>query len=167
MRSRPIPASQRGTDVPGLASLRAEHRAPIDPSALCQALADPSWLGRLVERPDDRAGTVRVECDLVFDLRADGRRLTFRKAALVDLALEPNARGCQAAIGWRARSFAPLFPVFAGHLVVEPGGLRLDGYYSPPGDGLGLLIDRMLLRHVARRTAGWFLERLASEVGAK
>ncbi len=69
-------------------------------------------------------------------------------------------------IGWRAASFAPLFPVLAGRIVADGSGLQLHGVYAPPGGGIGLLIDQALLHYFARRTATWFLDRLVEEVVA-
>jgi hypothetical protein len=47
---------------------------------------------------------------------------------------------------------------------VGPKGLRLVGKYAPPGGGVGLLVDRAILHHFARRTAGWLLDRLVAEL---
>jgi hypothetical protein len=70
---------------------------------------------------------------------------------------------CTAEVGWRASTLAPLFPVFAGQVVAHDGTMRLDGVYAPPGGGIGVLVDRALLHFVAKRTAMWFLERVAEQ----
>ena len=137
----------------------------VDPARLRAALADPAWLGRPVDPPADRPHHRRVETDLAFILGGDGRTLTFSKAALVDIGpLHRVGDGDAAQVGWQAASFAPLFPVFAGRLLVGATGLRLAGKYAPPGGDVGLLVDRAILHFVAQRTAGWLLGRLVAEV---
>lgn len=134
-------------------------------------MADPVWLGhelpaaaqaaQAAQAALDEGLVRRIETDLALPLGSDGRVLTFRKAALVDVgAEESTVTGCRFAVAWQAASFAPLFPVFAGQLAVGPGALRLRGVYAPPGGAVGLVIDRAILHHVAYRTAGWFLDRL-------
>ena len=164
----------------GRASARAAPEAPAavtrlrvtrllraDPSRLCGALADPTWLGRIIEAPGPRSASHRVETDLTFALSGDPKTLTFRKAALVDLELRTEPDGtCSGVIEWRAATFAPLFPVFAGTVRVHDGGVHLEGGYAPPGGGVGLLVDRAILHHFAERTAVWFLERLDEELAA-
>lgn len=155
---------------------------------LCQALADPAWLGHAVpvsgarSRSSDGSGPIdgsgpldgsgpapgpvawRIETDLALTLGPDGRVLTFHKAALVDIGPPRGRRdGCSFGIGWQAASYAPLFPVFAGELDVTVGALRLHGRYAPPGGAVGVLIDRTFLRRFAYRTAAWFLDRLVAE----
>jgi hypothetical protein len=108
-----------------------------------------------------------VETDLVFAVPSEARVLTFRKAAYVDVGPVGRGRGaCVVEIGWRASTLAPLFPVFAGRLEVGEGVLRLDGVYAPPGGGIGVLVDRAVLHFVAKRTAVWFLERLAAHASS-
>jgi hypothetical protein len=164
--ARPL-TDERDDRPPGVARVETSltHRAGRE--AICRALADPSWLGRAVESPPDRPGHRRVETDLAFVLPSDARTLTFRKAAYVDIGpVRQDPDGCVAEIGWRASSLAPLFPVFAGMLEVRDSVLRLEGVYAPPGGGVGLLVDRTLLQFVAKRTAVWFLERLAVDAAA-
>ena len=148
-----------------VAPLEASRPLHADPASLCRALAHPEWLGQLIAGPDERPDLRRVHTDLAFMVGADRRILTFRKAALVDIGLVPlGAHECAGEIAWRAASFAPLFPVFAGRLVVRADTLHLDGVYAPPGGGVGLLVDRAILHYFAQRTAGWFLDRLAAEL---
>ncbi|HEX5466945.1 MAG TPA: hypothetical protein VFW92_09780 [Candidatus Limnocylindrales bacterium] len=153
----------------GSARLDVRRALHLDPEWVCRALADPVWLGHELAAgrptaidagPDD--GLVRrIETDLALPLGGEGRVVTFRKAALVDIgAEESTVTGCRFEVAWQAASFAPLFPVFAGQLAVGPGALRLRGAYAPPGGAVGLVIDRAILHHVAWRTAGWFLDRL-------
>jgi len=140
-----------------------------DPAGLCPALRDPSWLGRLTgpvgggSRADD--GLQRVETDLAFAMSDDPRRLTFRKAAYVDVGGSVGLDGtCLGRVEWRAASFAPLFPVFSGTVSAHDGVLHLVGAYAPPAGGVGVLVDRAFLHHFARRTAIWFLDRLIEEL---
>lgn len=148
-----------------LARLDVRRAVRADPGTLCRAVDDLAWLGRLVDGPPDRPDLRRVEADLAFALRSEGRDLIFRKAALVDIgSAGPVDGGCAVELGWRASSFAPLFPVFAGRIVADATGLHLRGIYAPPGGGIGLLVDQAFLRHFARRTATWFLDRLAEEM---
>jgi hypothetical protein len=144
----------------GVAELTVERPLAIDLAALCRLLTHPIWLGVPSGSPPDRPDLQRVETDLAFPLHGQASRLTFRKAAYVDLGVEKMAVGCSGEIAWRAVSLAPLFPVFSGRLEVTPTGVRLSGFYAPPGGGVGLLVDRVFLHFVARRTAEWFLDRL-------
>lgn len=146
-----------------VARLEASRSLHSDPAALCRALMEPAWLGRVVGPPPGQPDLLRVEADLAFVLHTDRRVLTFRKAALVDIGVVSlDEQGCAGDIGWQAASFAPLFPVFAGRLVVQPTGLHLRGVYAPPSGDIGLLIDRMFLHYFAQRTADWFLDRLVA-----
>lgn len=148
-----------------VAHLEAARSVRVRPDVLREVLTHPSWLGRLVESPADRRDGFRVETDLAFTMGADGRTLTFSKAALVDIGpLRDTPDGAVADIGWQASSLAPLFPVFAGRLVVGPTRIRLVGEYAPPGGGVGLLVDRAILHHFAQRTARWLLDRIVAEL---
>jgi len=151
-----------------VARLDVSRSFHADPGLLCRALTNPGWLGQVVESPPDRPDLIRVETDLAFTLRSDGRPLVFRKAALVDIGVgmagagtEP---GCTGEIAWRASSFSPLFPIFAGRLIVGPSRLQIEGVYAPPGGQLGLLIDRAMTHRFAERTARWFLDQLVTEL---
>jgi hypothetical protein len=153
---------------PSVAHLSVSRILVGDPGQLWDALADPSWLGRPVDRPADQPELRQVETDLAFNLAEEPRTLTFRKAALVALAPRWADDGsCEGVVQWRASTFAPLFPVFSGVLTVHDGGLHLDGVYAPPGGQLGLLVDRSLLQQFARRTAIWFLDRLSQELASR
>lgn len=148
-----------------VAHLRAERALPEGLDRLCAALADPGWLGSRAEASPDHPELRRVETDLAFELTEERRTMTFRKAAYVDFGpVRRTPTGCAAEISWRASSYAPLFPVFAGTLRANEGLLILDGVYAPPGGGVGLLVDRSFLRVFARRTANWFLDRLVAEL---
>jgi hypothetical protein len=157
----------RAMPPPPIARLVVTRILRADPGGLCRALEDPRWLGRVVDGPTGQPHLRRVETDLAFALSDDPERLTFRKAALVDVGVTPNQDGtCTGHVEWRASTFAPLFPVFAGTVTAHDGGLHLEGVYAPPGGGVGLLVDRTFLHHFARRTAIWFLDRLIEELRA-
>jgi hypothetical protein len=167
-RHASIDLAHDDADQGAVASLTVSRILRADPRGLCRAFEDPSWLGDPVESPDLLPGLHRVETDLAFALSDDPKKLTFRKAAYVDLGPIPGDGGhCSGRVEWRASSFAPLFPVFAGIVTTHDGGLHLEGVYAPPGGGVGLLVDRTILHHFARRTAIWFLDRLIEELRAR
>jgi hypothetical protein len=144
-------------------SLRVHRAGSVDAARICRALAAPSWLGQELDESDAPAGMRRFLTDLVLPLPPDGRVLAFRKAAYVDLgrpAPLPNG-GCSVEIAWRSSSLAPLFPVFAGRLIVAATGLIVEGRYAPPGGALGRAADRMLLHTAAKGTARWLLGHVA------
>jgi len=148
-----------------VAPLVATRTIDVDPAAVCGALGDLDWLGVTLAGQPERSDARRVQTDLAFALGADGRIVTFRKAAVVEVgSVQGDADGCVVDIAWRAASFAPLFPVFAGRLSIRTRSLHLAGSYAPPGGGVGLLVDRTVLHYVAQRTASWLLDRLAAEL---
>jgi hypothetical protein len=160
-----VPDPLPPTDV---VSLRVRRRVDLDVDAACRALAEPAWLGQPVATDTLPAGTRRYLTDLVFPLPPEGRLLSLRKAALVDLG--PEARladgSCRFEISWRSATMAPLFPVFAGRLLLGRAGLTLEGSYAPPGGVLGRAADRMLLHTAANGTARWFVGRVLGAVEA-
>ncbi len=168
---RPLPAMTRAravgaTRAMGVTRLAVDVPGRIDLEAARRSLAAPDWLGTAVDPPVDRPGVRRYLTDLVLPLSAGGRPLEFRKAALVDLGpVVDQGRSLELEIGWRSATMAPLFPVFAGQLLVTPAGLVLEGAYAPPFGEAGMLIDKAALHFVARRTARWFLGRVGAELG--
>ena len=72
----------------------------------------------------------------------------------------------EVAISWQAAGLAPLFPVFSGTLRWADDELSLDGYYAPPGGGIGIVADRLLLNVAARGTARLLLEKIAAAMAA-
>ena len=141
--------------------------AAIDPRRAFDLLsnAGAEWLGEVSD--SERPGTRRYLSDLSFPVRERAPQLTFKKAAYVDLGeVRATPDGCVAEISWQSSSLAPLFPVFAGHLKIGPNELRLEGYYAPPGGGIGAALDRAFLNIAARGTARWFLERAAEALKA-
>jgi len=143
-----------------LTSLVLAQPASIDVGRAFQMLSEagPEWLGTPVS--PTHPGTRRYLSDLSFPVRERAPQLTFKKAAFVDLgAVRATPEGCVAEIGWHSSSLAPLFPVFAGHLVISATEIRLEGLYAPPGGGVGAALDRAFLNIAARGTGRWFLER--------
>ena len=160
-----MPQPDRVTEVTSdrVARPSAAHSVELDPAAACRRLEAPDWLGTGVE--SSRFDRHRYLTDLAFPVSQGSRTLLFRKATYVDLGpARTLPGGCEVEIEWSSSSLAPLFPVFAGLLRINPSGLSLTGLYTPPLGGVGLLIDGALLHFVARRTARWFLEMLAGEL---
>jgi hypothetical protein len=124
-----------------------------------------AWLGTpVVAAPP---GSRRYLTDLSLPIREHAPSLVFRKAAFVDLGeVRQTDDGCEIEIGWQSSSLAPLFPVFAGHLILTTTEVRLEGYYAPPGGEIGAALDRVFLGIAARGTARWFLERTTQVVAA-
>ena len=147
-----------------VATLRVHRAGPLDVRRLCPLMVDGAWLGQIVDVEDQPPGTTRYLTDLVLPLPPDGRLLSLRKAAFVDIGpvVTRGDGGCDVEIAWRSASLAPLFPVFAGHLTARPSGLTIEGHYAPPGGIVGRTADRMLLHTAARGTARWFLSHLAT-----
>ena len=107
-------------------------------------------------------GTRSFAVDLRLRVGGEHTRLaTFGKAAFLDLGIPRRiADGCVAEVSWRASTAAPLFPVFAGVLIVRPHELRVEGLYAPPGGPVGRVADRVLLHAAANGTARWLLGEL-------
>jgi hypothetical protein len=121
------------------------------------------WLGEAVELA---GGSERQRHLVDLELRV-GEQLpsvTFRKAAYVDVgpARARRLMPIEVDISWQAAGLAPLFPVFSGTLSWADGDLSLDGYYAPPGGGIGIVADRLLLNVAARGTARLLLEKIAA-----
>jgi len=147
-----------------VATLRVHRAGAVDLQRICPRLSNPGWLGQAVDVAGLAPGTTRYLTDLVLPLPPDGRLLSLHKAALVDVGSvvsRPDG-GCDVEIAWRSASLAPLFPVFAGHLLARASGLTIEGHYAPPGGIVGRTADRMLLHTAARGTARWLLGHLAS-----
>lgn len=132
--------------------------------ALLEAPGRTAWLGEVIEAgatDDDRD---RHLIDLELRVSEQTPRIAFRKAAYVDVG-SPRSEPfgpIRIGISWRAAGLAPLFPVFSGTLAWDDDELWLDGYYAPPGGGIGILADRLLLNVAARATARLLLERIAA-----
>lgn len=122
-----------------------------------------AWLGEVVEAGVAAGKVDRHLVDLELHI-ADQVWIAFRKAAYVDVGPVHGDRSepLRLGISWRAAGLTPLFPVFSGTLSWSAGELRLNGYYAPPGGGIGLVADRLLLNVAARGTARVLLERIAT-----
>jgi hypothetical protein len=121
-----------------------------------------TWLGELVDTAIDLPGGARYLLDLELRVSDLAPRVSFRKAAYVDLGpLDASGGRLVVDIAWRAAGLTPLFPVFAGTLSWEDGELRLEGVYAPPGGVIGAVADRLLLNVAARGTGRRLLERIA------
>jgi hypothetical protein len=142
--------------------VRLDASMPLhaDPDRVADILeADASgWLAD-AERLPDAGGLRRYAVDLRLRVgREDAALTTFRKAAFLDLGpVRRDGASPDVEISWRAASAAPLFPVFSGRLTVEPGELRIEGLYAPPGGAAGRIADRLLLHTAANATARWLL----------
>src|ERR1035437_4483479 len=150
-----------------LTSLMLAQLVSIDAGCACQLLSKvgAEWLGTPVSPA--RPGTRRYLSDLSFPVRERAPQLTFRKAAYVELGeVRATPDGCVAEVSWRSASLAPLFPVFAGHLIISPTELRLEGYYAPPGGGIGAALDRAFLNIAARGTEECAVERAAEALAS-
>lgn len=153
----------------GLSHLYAHRNAQSSIQNLAWAIrAAGAWLGLEVESP--AAEMRRYQADMRLRVSEQPSIVTFGKAAYVDIGrLKSIHDGWQAEIAWRASTLAPLFPVFAGTLMVRAGELSVSGWYAPPGGGIGRVADRAILHIVAARTGQWFLDELdnAAAEGAR
>jgi hypothetical protein len=146
----------------GTSRLQVSHASPASPerAALVLGPGRTAWLGELVEAADGE-GAGRYLLDLELRVSEAAPRVAFRKAAYIDLGpLEAGPDGPALAVSWRAAGMATLFPVFAGRLAWHDNELLLDGYYAPPGGGVGQIADRLLLNVAARATGRRLLERI-------
>jgi hypothetical protein len=155
-------SASNADDLPTIPlDLRRRLPSPVALDRATAAFEDPSWLGEWVPKPST-AGVGRVRTELAY---AAPTGQTVAKDALVDVG--PAVRdpdSLRVGIAWRSATFAPLFPVFAGELIVESEALALHGRYAPPFGRVGLVIDRALLHVVARGTADAFLTRIAARL---
>lgn len=150
-------------EADGFVRLVATAPLHADPERVVSLLEEgaTSWLEDGRELPE-APGMRRYEVDLRLRIGGEGAALTtFRKAAYLDIGpVRRSGRDYAADISWRASTAAPLFPVFAGALVVTPEELRIEGLYAPPGGVVGRVADRMLLHTAANGTARWLLSEL-------
>lgn len=163
----PPEIARRVTEAPsGMARLNASVPAKVSRLRALALLGWPgrsAWLGEVV-KGEAGAGQMRHLIDLKLRVGDQTPRVTFRKAAYVDVG-PPAGRQPEpitVGISWRAAGLAPLFPVFSGTLTWADGDLSLDGFYAPPGGGVGIVADRLLLNVAARGTARLLLERIAA-----
>jgi hypothetical protein len=135
----------------GSVPLRAEARARVRLEVVPRLLDGLTWLGEEIS-PDER-GMRRVSSDLVLGVGAE-RPVTFHKSMIVSIGPpRRQSSGWTAAIEWQSASLMPLFPVFVGHVRIEPERVALVGDYAPPFGIIGAVLDRALLGIAARATA--------------
>lgn len=162
----PHAASTAGGAPVGMARLSAGVPARVTRRRALAVLGTDGraeWLGDPVGSGIDGEHD-RHLVDLELRVSEQTPRITFRKAAYVDVG-EARARRTgpiEVPISWRAAGMAPLFPVFSGTLAWADDQLTLEGYYAPPGGGIGIVADRLLLNVAARGTARLLLERIAA-----
>ena len=156
---RPSPDPHLAVDLP-LTRVVVRRQTLSTTARLAWAIrAARSWLGP--EREAVASGMHRYEADLRLRTSEQTSLVTFRKAAYVDVGrLRALDGGWEVEVSWRASSLAPLFPVFAGTIVIRSGELTLSGSYAPPGGVIGRAADRALLHIAAEGTARWLLARL-------
>lgn len=165
MVKRPLEAE--ADRPPGTAQLTVNAPAKVSRRRALALLGKPgreAWLGEVVEAGAANSEQDRYLVDLELRVSEQTSRITFRKAAYVDVGPASGQRPgpIRVPISWRAAGMAPLFPVFSGTLSWIDDELRLDGYYAPPGGGLGLVADRLLLNVAARATGRLLLARIAA-----
>jgi hypothetical protein len=152
-------------DAIATSSLDVSAPAPFTAERVSVTLGEERerWLGDAVAPGPEVSvppGMTRYLLDLQLQVGERAPVLTFRKAAYVDVGpLVSDGRTASLEISWRAATMAPLFPVFSGRLAWKDGTLHLRGVYAPPGGGVGLIADRLLLNVAARGTARWLLGR--------
>lgn len=156
------------SDVPeGMTRLTVSVAAQVSRRRALALLGRPgrsAWLGDIVVAGTAEGERDRHLVDLELRVTEQAPRITFRKAAYVDVdpVSAPQFEPIRMGISWRAAGLAPLFPVFSGTLAWSDGELRLDGYYAPPGGRIGIMADHLLLNVAARGTARLLLERIAA-----
>jgi hypothetical protein len=147
--------------------LRLRRPGSVQLDRAMVALSELSWLGRLTDGPRGRTELRQVAIDLELPILDGSAPGPLRKAMLIDIGGARKVGDLVLAeIGWQSGSYAPLFPVFSGQLLISTNDIVLDGRYAPPFGALGLLLDQALLHFVARRTADAVVERLAKEFEA-
>lgn len=125
-----------------------------------------AWLGdRVGDGAHVPAGMERYLVDLKLPIGERSPIVTFSKAAYVDVGpATATAETVSVEVSWRAAGMAPLFPVFSGRLTWSGGRLTVRGLYEPPGGGMGVVADRLLLSVAARGTARWLLGEIAERM---
>ncbi len=151
---------------PGTARLSARVPAKVTRRRALAVLGPEgraAWLGYPVEPGIDDEHE-RHLLDLELHVGEGTPRLAFKKAAYVDVGVARTRHlgPIEVPISWRAAGLAPLFPVFSGTLAWADEELTIEGYYAPPGGGIGIVADRLLLNVAARGTARLLLERIAA-----
>jgi hypothetical protein len=141
--------------------LHVRQTGLIDLERAISAFGDLAWFGEPADASPEHPDRRRFATDLELPILDGSATGPVRKAAVVEFG--PARRvddRVLVEIAWWSATFAPLFPVFAGELVISAFGVTLDGRYAPPAGRLGLRLDHALLHLVAERTAGGLLARL-------
>jgi hypothetical protein len=168
MTSRKEPGGAAEEPI-GTSRLHVTLAARVTPERAEQVLGErrAAWLGERVDDSEAPEGVNRYLLDLELRVSDAAPRVAFRKAAYVDLGpLQHEEDAVFVEISWRAAGLTPLFPVFAGRLTWTGGQLLLDGHYAPPGGGVGVVADRLLLNVAARGTGRRLLERISEVMTA-
>ena len=160
------PASGDAAHLDGVGRLHLAMPTRADLARVVALLGSPEalWLGERVDEPAD--GTREFACDLELPV-GDIGPILFRKSAIIGLGtpVDEGARW-RVPIEWRAATFKPLFPVFAGTLTIVRDQIILDGHYAPPGGRLGVVLDGALLKVAARGTGRWLLRTVGVALAA-
>ncbi len=162
------PRDQADDEPAGTSQLHVARPAPASLERAADVLGPgrAAWLGELVEGGEEE-GVGRYLLDLELRVNEATPRVAFRKAAYLDVgALLTEGERLSLEISWRAAGLTPLFPVFAGRLAWRDGTLELNGYYAPPGGGVGVIADRLLFNVAARATGRRLLDRIAEVMAA-
>ncbi len=136
---------------------------PVDLRRVPGLLVDIGWLG--TELATREARIRHIAMDLVLGV-GTVEPVAFRKSMVVSIGHATFDReGCTVPIEWRSASLVPLFPVFAGHLVIATDKVTIRGHYAPPFGRLGSAVDRALLGTAARATASVVLRHFTDALG--
>ncbi len=131
--------------------LETVTRMAVDLGRVPGLLVDIGWLG--TELATREARVRRIAMDLVLGVGAV-EPVAFRKSMVVGIGHGTfDHDGCKVPIEWRSANLVPLFPVFAGHLLIATDKVTIRGHYAPPFGRLGSVVDRALLGTAARATA--------------
>ncbi len=136
---------------------------PVDLGRVPGLLVNIGWLG--TELATREARIRRIAMDLVLGV-GSVEPVAFRKSMVVSIGHATFDReGCTVPIEWRSANLVPLFPVFAGHLVIATDKVTIRGHYAPPFGRLGSAVDRALLGTAARATASVVLRHFTDALG--
>jgi hypothetical protein len=158
------PGDAARLDGVGRLHLTVPTRADLSRVVALLGSPEAPWLGEPVV--GSTGPTREFACDLELPV-GDLGPILFRKSAIIGLGA-PVDQGASwlEPIEWRAATFKPLFPVFAGTLTILNDQLVLDGHYAPPGGRLGAVLDAALLKVAARGTGRWLLRTVAVALAA-
>lgn len=140
-----------------------ELSVPEGPLAEALAGSPEAWIPGLVREASDREERLLAEVGF-------GDRLRVSKQVEISMG-EPTRLGAAlyVPISWHATGPSGLFPVLEGDLELAPLGegrtqLAISARYTPPLDGLGMVVDRALLHRVAESTIKDFLDQVGERL---